>query len=1011
MGKASPALVGFSAGEFAPWMEARLDEAKYPVAAHVMQNFWALKQGPAQFRSGSAYAQQVKNSANRTWVRRFEYSQTEAYVLEFGDFYVRFYTNHGPLLAQGTAAYNGATAYVLGNLVVQGGITYYCLAPTTGNAPPNSTYWYPLTSYTGPGGGAIYEIPSPYAAAQLTDNLGEFTLQFEQSADVLYIAAGLANGNVGVGQGGYPPYTLTRYGTNPPNWQFAQYAPVDGPFSDTPVANLMPGSGAAIALGVSAVQGQGITITAYGGPVFAATDVGRLVRIDSQIFNVAPWATQVAVTAGQQYSNNGNNYTALNSATTGASPPVHTSGAVQDGPTGVWWLYTDSGYGIAQVTGYTDAQHVTANVLKRFPANVVGASATITGITRANPAVVSCANSFTLGEALFITGVNGMTQVNQAVPAYCNGAVNGASATLAGVDSTTYGAWTSGGTITGNVSCEWQLGAWSATTEWPHAVAFFKDRLFWGGDINVWGSVPGQYTSHTQDFFGQQTTDSAINEPISGLDASGITWLSSAIILLIGTRGGEYGLDAANYATGPLGPDNVEILRQSQWRCRAVRPELCGTTVLYVQRSGRKTFAMDYTLWLNRYDSTDQQKYAFHATIGGLTAIALQQEPYSMLWGLRADGTLLSYTFNREDNVTAWCRHNLGGNGIVESITVIPSPDGLRDELWLVVNRTVNGAVVRTVEYLTKPYEGPQGGYAGDQQNSCWYVDCGLQAVAAAGTAVTGVSIQRTGAPGHITSTVTVYAANSFTAGQTAYIAGVVSTGTFNVNGAWPIASANASSFTITPGPIGSFAYVSGGTVTANAPDTGSTVISGIPSALWNQTVAIFADGGKQPQQVVSGTGTLTIPGTFSVVTFGFPYQGNLVPMRFESQAVGIVGTTQGKSKRMADLVLRLVDTLGGVVGQLSDTSASTGVYTNPLGQTTITLQASEPIMENNPATGLDNPPPIRSGDFLVDFKQGGVSDSDDRDLYTVIQQNDPCPMTVVGVFPRYVVSEPASGS
>ena len=58
--------------------------------------------------------------------------------------------------------------------------------------------------------------------------------------------------------------------------------------------------------------------------------------------------------------------------------------------------------------------------------------------------------------------------------------------------------------------------------------------------------------------------------------ASNIAWLSSAIILLIGTEGGEYGLDSANYSTSPLGPANVEILRQSSWRCRDIRPELGG---------------------------------------------------------------------------------------------------------------------------------------------------------------------------------------------------------------------------------------------------------------------------------------------------------------------------------------------------------------------------------------------------------------------------------------------------
>jgi hypothetical protein len=47
-------------------------------------------------------------------------------------------------------------------------VNYYCIAATVGNAPPNAAFWYPLT-------GAIYEIPTPYATADLA------RLQFFQS--------------------------------------------------------------------------------------------------------------------------------------------------------------------------------------------------------------------------------------------------------------------------------------------------------------------------------------------------------------------------------------------------------------------------------------------------------------------------------------------------------------------------------------------------------------------------------------------------------------------------------------------------------------------------------------------------------------------------------------------------------------------------------------------------------------------------------------------------------------
>lgn len=38
-------------------------------------------------------------------------------------------------------AYSGATAYVADDVVESSGSTYVCIAATTGNAPPNATYW------------------------------------------------------------------------------------------------------------------------------------------------------------------------------------------------------------------------------------------------------------------------------------------------------------------------------------------------------------------------------------------------------------------------------------------------------------------------------------------------------------------------------------------------------------------------------------------------------------------------------------------------------------------------------------------------------------------------------------------------------------------------------------------------------------------------------------------------------------------------------------------------------
>lgn len=121
-----------------------------------------------------------------------------------------------------------------------------------------------------------------------------------------------------------------------------------------------------------------------------------------------------------------------------------------------------------------------------------------------------------------------------------------------------------------------------------------------------------------------------------------------------------------------------------------------------------------------------------HITIGGVVDIDYAQEPDSVVWCVRADGTLVGATINAEQNVRAWHRHPT--DGFVESVAVMPAAEGDRSELWLVVKRTINGATRRYVEVMQRPYQ------SGDTQASQFYVDCGLSYAGASTTTITGLT-------------------------------------------------------------------------------------------------------------------------------------------------------------------------------------------------------------------------------------------------------------------------------
>ena len=131
MPKVSAIQTSFNTGELSPLMHGRVDFERYRQGLASCLNFFPLVQGGLTRRQGTRFVAEVKASTKKTRLARFEYSTTQAYVLEFGDHYVRFYKDGGQIV--------------------------------DGDDP--------------------YEIESPYAEADLA------SLRFAQSADVLFIAS------------------------------------------------------------------------------------------------------------------------------------------------------------------------------------------------------------------------------------------------------------------------------------------------------------------------------------------------------------------------------------------------------------------------------------------------------------------------------------------------------------------------------------------------------------------------------------------------------------------------------------------------------------------------------------------------------------------------------------------------------------------------------------------------------------------------------------------------------
>lgn len=115
MARANTIQTNFTAGEISPLMYGRVDVNKYFNGARKLTNMIALPQGGAYRRPGTQYRGEVKTSANYTIMRKFVFSSTQAFSLEFGNQYIRFWNNSGPVLLTGIP-YEISTPYLSADL-------------------------------------------------------------------------------------------------------------------------------------------------------------------------------------------------------------------------------------------------------------------------------------------------------------------------------------------------------------------------------------------------------------------------------------------------------------------------------------------------------------------------------------------------------------------------------------------------------------------------------------------------------------------------------------------------------------------------------------------------------------------------------------------------------------------------------------------------------------------------------------------------------------------------------
>ena len=500
----------------------------------------------------------------------------------------------------------------------------------------------------------------------------------------------------------------------------------------------------------------------------------------------------------------------------------------------------------------------------------------------------------------------------------------------------------------------WAYGSFSDDAGYPSCVAFHEQRLWYGGTIFEPQTVFASQILIFNDLTVGSLDDDALQYEIATEQVNAIRFISSGRGLAIGTLGGGF-IVSSGQDFIPLTPSNVSIRRDTTFGGELIIPRRIGNFLYYVQRGSRKIREFAYNFDIDSHRSLDMTLLAEHITEGGITSMAYQQSPNSILWCVRGDGEMACLTRQIDQEVIGWSRIIAGetvyGASSFESVSTIPA--GEYDEVWVVVNRVVDGTTRRFIEYMSAP--------TFTSQDDAFFVDSGL-------TLDNPIAIT---AATKADPVVVTAALHGFSNGDTVRITDVLGMTELN-NKLYHVANVGANTFelqTIKDVDVDGTAfttYKSGGNVALAV-----TTISGLDH-LEGESVAVLADGSVRPNKTVTD-GIITLDIAAAKVHAGLGYTSEAETLRLEAGSA--TGTAQGKTARIYEVTARFYKTLGGEMG---------------IRGTTDIIQNRTSLMPMN------QPPSIFTEDKRMQFPKGY-----DRQARVYIKQDQPLPMTILAIMPK----------
>ena len=524
-------------------------------------------------------------------------------------------------------------------------------------------------------------IATPWGASDLNN------IRYDQSGDIVYVACK-----------GIQPYQIERRGTRPGarSWSVVQYLPPDGPFN---VQNTSP-----TRMYLDATYGN--TILRSTLPYFKSSHYGCLFSITSY---------------GQD------NLTTLGALNATSSATVRVTGSVQ-----LTFFEAGSRAFDISITAYTGSLTLQ---LQRSYDN--GASwSDVLGQTYTGNATATIYE----GQTNQIIWYRWKCTVYSSGSAACG--ISFAGGYQRGVVRVTTTPTPSAAAVevisqpgsTSSLSTDiWQEGQWSTKSGFPTSVKLHEGRLWWSGINGIWASISDAYNSFDETFLGDA---GPINRTIGSGPVDTVNWLASMKALLIGAQGAEWTARSSTLEEA-ITPTNFNLKSPTTNGSGPVDATKVDQSLYFVDRTLTKVFESSFDIKTYDYQTQEVTQLVPDLALPGIVRMDVQRKPDTRIHAVRSDGTVIVCVLNKAEEVMAWT--TVTASGTIEDVVVLPAIAGnLDDQVYYVVNRTINGSTVRFLEKWAQESE-----CRGDQ-STCHLADAYIDYSGSPTTTITAAHLPNT---------------------------------------------------------------------------------------------------------------------------------------------------------------------------------------------------------------------------------------------------------------------------